>query len=415
MRNWFGQPPGLTILFLTEMWEKFSFFGMRALLVYYMTKQLGFETAKASMIYGIYAAFVYFTPIAGGWLADRYLGARRSVIIGSAIMVVGHLLMGFPELLYPALACIAIGSGLFLPSLPGQVMRLYDAHDPRRGSAYNIYFVGINLGAFLAPLACGTLGELWGWHWGFGAAAIGMSLGTLLYAFGGRWLAPEPPPGAARLVPTPSGAAAPSGTGKLLLGVGVAVVIFRGAYEQIGNTIALWADSDVDRTVGSFTIPGSWFQSVDPLLIFLLTPVAVAFWLRQARRGSEPGAVGKMGIGALGLCGAFLLVAVIAGVSPSLGGGKAHWLWLMAFLFAFTASELFIIPVGLALFAQAAPEGRKSITMAGWFFASFAGNLFAGFLGTFWERIDHALFFAGMAGLAALSSVLLFWLKGRLE
>jgi POT family proton-dependent oligopeptide transporter len=407
VRNWFGQPPGLTILFLTEMWEKFSFFGMRALLVYYMTKQLGFETARASMIYGIYAAFVYFTPIVGGWLADRYLGARRSVIIGSTIMVIGHGLMGFPELLYPALACIAIGSGLFLPSLPGQVMRLYELHDPRRGSAYNIYFVGINLGALAAPLVCGTLGELWGWHWGFGAAAIGMSLGTLLYAFGGRWLAPEPPPGPARQVPTPSGAAAPI---KLLLVVGIAVVIFRGAYEQIGNTIALWADADVDRTIGGFTIPASWFQSVDPLLIFLLTPVAVAFWLRQAKRGNEPHAVGKMAIGAIGLAGAFLLVAAIAAF-----GGKAHWLWLMAFLFAFTASELFIIPVGLALFAQLAPEGRKSVTMAGWFFASFAGNLFAGFLGTFWGRIDHAVFFAAMAGLAALSSVLLFWLKGRLE
>ena len=410
MRNWFGQPPGLTILFLTEMWEKFSFFGMRALLVYYMTKQLGFETAQASIVYGIYAAFVYFTPIFGGWLSDRYLGARRSVLIGSSVMVVGHGLMGFPELLYPALACIAIGSGLFLPSLPGQVMRLYAERDPRRGSAYNIYFVGINLGAFLAPLACGTLGELWGWHWGFGAAAIGMSLGTLLYAFGGRWLAPEPPPGA-RPVPTPSGAAAPI---RLLVVVGIAVVIFRGAYEQIGNTIALWADADVDRTIGGFTIPASWFQSVDPLLIFLLTPVAVAFWLRQARDGREPHAVGKMAIGAIGLAGAFLLVAAVA-ASTAILGGKAHWLWLMAFLFAFTASELFIIPVGLALFAQLAPEGRKSITMAGWFFASFAGNLFAGALGTLWGRIDHAVFFAAMAGLAGLSSVLLFWLKGRLE
>ncbi len=406
MKSWFGQPPGLTVLFLTEMWEKFSFFGMRALLVFYMTKQLGFEPGKASLVYGFYAAFVYFTPILGGWLADRWLGARRSVLIGSAVMVVGHGLMGFPELLYLALACIAIGSGLFLPSLPGQVMRLYEATDPRRGSAYNIYFVGINLGAFLAPLACGTLGELWGWHWGFGAAAIGMSLGTLLYAFGGRWLAPEPPPGA-RSVPTPSGAAAPVG---LLLGIGIAVVIFRGAYEQIGNTIALWADADVDRTLGGFTIPASWFQSVDPLLIFLLTPVAVTFWLRQAKRGNEPPAVGKMAIGALGLCGAFLLLAAVAAVD-----GKPHWGWLMAFLFAFTASELFIIPVGLALFAQLAPEGRKSITMAGWFFASFAGNLFAGGLGTVWTRIDHAVFFAAMAGLAALSSVLLFWLKGRLE
>ncbi len=407
MRSWFGQPPGLTILFLTEMWEKFSFFGMRALLVYYMTKQLGFETAKASIIYGIYAAFVYFTPILGGWLADRWLGARRSVLIGSAIMVIGHALMGFPDLLYPALACIAIGSGLFLPSLPGQVMRLYDQTDPRRGSAYNIYFVGINLGAFLAPLVCGTLGELYGWHWGFGAAAIGMSAGTLLYAFGGRWLAAEPPPGA-RKDPTPSGAAAPAGSGKLLLGVGIAVVIFRGAYEQIGNTIALWADADVDRAAGGFTIPASWFQSVDPLLIFLLTPVAVAFWLGQAKRGKEPAAVGKMAIGALGLCGAFLMVAAVAALDA-----KPHWGWLTAFLFAFTASELFIVPVGLALFAQLAPEGRKSITMAGWFFASFAGNLFAGFLGTFWGRIDHAVFFAAMAGLAALSSILLFRLKGK--
>jgi POT family proton-dependent oligopeptide transporter len=404
--GWFGQPPGLTILFLTEMWEKFSFFGMRALLVYYMTKRLGFDPAKASLVYGCYAAFVYFMPILGGWLADRWLGARRSVLIGSAVMVAGHVLMGFPQLLYPALTCIATGSGLFLPSLPGQVMRLYAEDDPRRGSAYNIYYVGINLGAFLAPLACGTLGEMWGWHWGFGAAAIGMSAGLAVYALGGRWLAPDPSPG-----PPPTGQVpARRAPVKLLCGVGLAVVIFRGAYEQIGNTIALWADADVDRAAGGFTIPASWFQSVDPLLVFLLTPVAVAGWTRQARRGREPGAVGKMSLGALGLAGAFLLLAVVAA-----SGGKASWGWLMAFLFAFTASELFIVPVGLALFAQLAPEGRKSITMAGWFFASFAGNLFAGALGTLWGRIDHAVFFAAMAGLAALSSILLFWLKGRLE
>ena len=400
VRDWFGQPRGLTILFLTEMWEKFSFFGMRALLVYYMTKRLGFPQEKASLIYGAYAAFVYFTPIAGGWLADRYLGARRAVLIGSAVMMAGHVLMGFPDLLYPALACIALGSGLFLPSLPGQVRGLYEASDPRLGSAYNIYYVGINLGAILSPFVCGTLGELYGWHWGFGAAAIGMGFGLLVYSSGGRYLAPAPP---AELQPvTLKGLNV-----RLLLGVGIAVVIFRGAYEQLGNTIALWADTDVDRFTFGFEIPGSWFQAVDPLLVFLLTPLAVALWLRQAKRGREPSASGKMAIGALGLALSYLLLAAVAGLS----GGKASWGWLMLFLFAFTASELFIIPVGLGLFARLAPDGMKSITMAGWFFASFAGNLVAGGLGYFWSRMSHAAFFASMAGVAALASLILHRLE----
>ena len=400
VRDWFGQPRGLTIMFLTEMWEKFSFFGMRALLVYYMTKRLGFPQEKASLIYGAYAAFVYFTPIAGGWLADRYLGARRAVLIGSAVMMAGHVLMGFPDLLYPALACIALGSGLFLPSLPGQVRGLYEASDPRLGSAYNIYYVGINLGAILSPFVCGTLGELYGWHWGFGAAAIGMGFGLLVYSSGGRYLAPAPP---AELQPvTLKGLNV-----RLLLGVGIAVVIFRGAYEQLGNTIALWADTDVDRFTFGFEIPGSWFQAVDPLLVFLLTPLAVALWLRQAKRGREPSASGKMAIGALGLALSYLLLAAVAGLS----GGKASWGWLMLFLFAFTASELFIIPVGLGLFARLAPEGLKSITMAGWYFASFAGNLVAGGLGYFWNRMPHAAFFAFMAGVAALASFILHRLE----
>ena len=401
MRDWFGQPRGLTVLFLTEMWEKFSFFGMRALLVYYMTKSLGFAQEKASLIYGAYAAFVYFTPIAGGWLADRYLGARRAVMLGSLIMVAGHAIMGFPELLYPALACIAIGSGLFLPSLPGQVRGLYAAADPRLGSAYNIYFVGINLGAILSPFVCGTLGELCGWHWGFGAAAIGMSFGLLVYSSGGRYLAPAPPS-------RPAGTAGLSGLNvRLLLGVMLAVVIFRGAYEQLGNTLALWADADVDRVLFGFEIPGSWFQAVDPALVFLLTPIVVPWWTWQAKRGKEPSAACKMAIGALGLALSYLLLAAVAGLTE----GKAGAGWLMLFLLLFTASELFIIPVGLGLFARLAPEGLKSITMAGWYFASFAGNLVAGGLGYFWNRMPHAAFFAFMAGVAALASFILHRLE----
>ena len=400
-KSWFGQPPGLTILFLTEMWEKFSFFGMRAILVYYMTKSLGFDQSKASYVYGIYAAFVYFTPVIGGWLADRWLGARRSVLIGSAVMAVGHALMALPELFYPALACIAIGSGLFLPNLPSQVLGLYREGDPRRGSAYNIYYAGINLGAILSPLICGTLGELAGWHWGFTAAAIGMCVGLGIYAGGGRWLVPV---SQAKAEDRPSEA----GSFARLFGVWFAVVLFRGAYEQIGNTIALWADADVDREIFGVVVPGSWVQAVNPILIFLLTPVVVGFWTRQAKAGREPSSPGKMARGALGVAAAFLLLALV-----NLASGKANILWLMLFLAIFTSSELFILPVGLGFFARLAPEGRKSLTMAAWFFASFAGNLLAGALGSLWSAMSHFTFFAAMAGVAATASLILYHLQAK--
>src|ERR1700722_5721401 len=271
-QTWFGQPRGLTILFLTEMWEIFSYYGMRALLVYYMTKQLMIGQEKASLIYGTYTGIAYFTPIFGGLIADRWLGKRRAVIIGGSIMAAGHFMMTFEPLFYPALATIALGNGLFLPSLPSQIDGLYRPDDPRRGWAYNVYYVGINIGGFLAPLICGTLGELYGWHWGFGAAGVGMLLGLVIYILGGRYLpeqvravkqtrAPKAPPGKYR------------STFILLFAVGVAVTVFRGAYEQYGNTLALWADVGIDRSIGPWTIPMTWFPSLDPLLVIMMTPL----------------------------------------------------------------------------------------------------------------------------------------------
>src|SRR5437016_5874140 len=190
-KTWFGQPRGLTILFLTNMWELFSYYGMRTLLVYYMTKQLFFSQQKASLIYGSYVATAYFTPLLGGIAADRWLGKRRAVILGGSAMALGHFLMTFEPLFYPALATIALGNGLFLPSLPSQINDLYRADDPRRGRAYNIYYAGLNLGGFIAPLVCGTLGELYGWHYGFGAATVGMFSGLLIYLAGQRYLPAE--------------------------------------------------------------------------------------------------------------------------------------------------------------------------------------------------------------------------------
>ena len=186
--TWFGQPKGLTILFLTQMWEQFSYYGMRALLVYYMTRELLLGQEKSSLIYGAYTATAYFTPIFGGIIADRWLGKRRAVIVGAATMAAGHFMMSFDALFYVALATIALGNGLYLPSLPSQINDLYAANDPRRARAYNIYYVGINLGGFLAPLVCGTLGEIYGWHVGFAAAGVGMLAGLAIYLLGGAYL-----------------------------------------------------------------------------------------------------------------------------------------------------------------------------------------------------------------------------------
>ena len=234
-RAWFGQPRGLTVLFLTNMWEQFSYYGMRALLVYYMTKQLLMGQQQSSTIYGAYTACAYFTPIVGGVIADRFLGKRWAVIIGASIMALGHFMMAFESLFYAALTAIALGNGLFLPSLPSQVGDLYKRDDPRRPWAFNVYYVGINIGGFLAPLICGTLGEVYGWHYGFGAAGIGMLAGLLIYLAGQRYLPPEQPRATVEEKVARKGFSRQ--TILLLLGIGLAVTVFRGAYEQVGVEI----------------------------------------------------------------------------------------------------------------------------------------------------------------------------------
>jgi proton-dependent oligopeptide transporter, POT family len=405
-REWLGHPRGLTILFLTEMWEKFSYFGMRALLVYYMTKALSMPQAQASWIYGAYTGFAYFTPIIGGFIADRFLGRRTAVILGGSIMALGHFMMAFESLFYPALATIALGNGLFLPSLPSQVQTLYAADDPRRITAFNIYYVGINLGAILAPLICGTLGELYGWHYGFGAAGIGMCIGLAIYIGGSRYL-----PDSVRQVQGRDVAAQAHSNSfatrlGLLLGVIAMVVVFRGAYEQIGNTVALWTDSAVDRSVGTRTIPSTWFQAMNPLLVFVLTPILLFIWRKRTRPGDQLAPARRMAIGAFIVAAAYVALAAIAQTSQ-MAGVPAHWMWLVLFLVVYTTGELFILPTGLALFGNLAPGAVAATSIALWFSASFAGNLLAGALGSWWSRIGHMTFFLIMAAVAASAAMML--------
>ena len=405
-QTWFGQPRGLTILFLTNMWEQFSYYGMRALLVYYMTTTLLFGQEKASSIYGFYTAFAYFTPIIGGTIADRWLGKRRAVIIGAATMAAGHFMMASEPLFYPALATIALGNGLFLPTLPSQINDLYTADDPRRPWAYNVYYVGVNVGAFLAPLICGFLGETYGWHYGFGAAGVGMLAGLVIYLYGQAYLPRE------RVVETPAvpdPAAAHRGrdTALLLLGIGLAVTVFRGAYEQIGNTIALWMRDDVDRVIGGVEVGAAMFFSLNPLLVMVLTPLLLARWKRQAERGREYSVIQKMCVGALLVAASYLLVAAAEGLNA---GGRAHWLWLLSYFLIFTIGELYILPNGLGIFARLAPPKLGASTVAAWYLAIFSGSLAAGQVGRLWSRVDHVPFFLILAGIATLSAGLLYLL-----
>ena len=407
--EWFGQPRGLTILFLTEMWEKFSFYGMRSLLVLYMTKHLAIAQQDASWIYGVYAALVYLTPVFGGLLADRWLGRRHAVILGGLIMAAGHFMMASESLFYLALVTIATGSGLYLPSLPSQIDSLYAHDDPRRRSAYNVYYVGINLGAFAAPLVVGTVGETYSFHWGFAIAGFGMFVGLMTYLAGARYLPPEMPR-------TPNLAAATGAEGgpdidlvrrfAFLASIAAVVVIFRGAYEQFGNTVALWADQSVDRNVtATLSIPVTWFQSLNPLLIFMLTPMLVMRWTRQARLGRELSSGAKMSLGAAIVGLSYLFVAATAYWSQQ-HAVRASWPCVVLFIVAMTAGELYILPVGLGLFGRLAPKGLTATSIAVWFSAGILGNLFAGWLGTLWSPLTHGIFFA-IIGAVALTAALL--------
>jgi POT family proton-dependent oligopeptide transporter len=335
-------------------------------------------------------------------IADRYLGKRRAVIIGASIMALGHFMMAFEPLFYAALAAIAIGNGLFLPSLPSQVGDLYKRDDPRRGWAFNVYYVGINIGGFLAPLICGTLGELYGWHYGFGAAGVGMVAGLLIYLAGQKHLPPEQPRQAAANDDVRKGF--DRHTILVMLGIGLSVTVFRAAYEQVGNTVALWADSGVDRAAGAYQIPMTWFQSLNPLFVMLLTPPLLAYWRRHSHRETRASLIRRMALGAMIVGSAYLLLAAISAVS---GTALAGWAWLALFFLIFTFGELFILPTGLGLFARLAPPHLGATTVASWFLVIFSGSLTAGLVGTLWSSFVPATYFLLLAAIAGVSAILL--------
>jgi POT family proton-dependent oligopeptide transporter len=438
----FGHPKGLAFLFSTEMWERFSYYGMRALLVLYMVKHLlqperaetviGYGAIRSALemlfgplgvqplsshIYGLYTALVYLTPVIGGLIADRWLGQRRTVIAGAVLMAIGHFMMAFEPLFLLALLTLILGNGAFKPNISTQVGGLYAPGDPRRDRAFSIFYVGINIGAFFSPLVCGTLGETWGWHYGFAAAGIGMMIGTLIYIAGWPTLPPDAPP------PYPPPLAGEGREGgeprrpldrdewRRILALALLfmpVTLFWATYEQQGNTIALWADAQTDRTINLLVwqgrIPVTWFQAFNPFMIFAFTPFVIALWAWQARRNREPSTVAKMASGCFALALANLVLVVAAWQA---GIGQASWLWLLIYFAIVTIGELYVSPIGLSLVTKVAPARVVSMVMGLWLATSFAGNFIGGWLGSFWSAMDKGQFFLMIAAVAAVAGVVI--------
>lgn len=420
----FGHPRVLSFLFATEMWERFSYYGMRALLVLYMVKYLllpaqagnvvglaAFKNALeavfgpldvqplASQIYGFYTGLVYLTPIFGGLLADRVLGQRRTVIAGATLMAIGHFMMAFEHLFLFALTVLILGNGCFKPNISTQVGFLYAPGDRRRDRAFSIFYVGINLGAFLAPLVCGTLGEEYGWHYGFAAAGIGMTTGLVIYLMATPTLPKDA--FAKRADAAPLARRDWQAIAALLL-LFLPVSLFWGTYEQQGNTIVLWANDFTDRRVLGFDIPVTWFQALNPFMIFAFTPFIVALWRRQGAR--EPSTVVKMLIGLFLNAASWLIMLAAAYVA---GTGQASWLWLFAYFVVLTIGELYISPTSLSLVTKVAPASLLSMMMGVWLATSFVGGFLAGYLGTFWSSMSKGDFFLLLAIISAAAGLMI--------
>ena len=438
-RDFWGHPSGLYVLFFTEMWERFSYYGMRALLVLYMTKYLLLDPARAaevlgyntlneflvnifgpmtvqqmsSQIYGLYTGLVYFTPFFGGMIADKFLGQYRTVYVGGVLMAIGHFLMASEKAFLLALLFLILGNGCFKPNISTQVGSLYKEGDHRRDSGFTIFYMGINLGAFFSPLVCGTLGQTVGWHWGFGAAGVGMLCGLIIY-WAGSGLVPKPPvvKKVEKAEKTPLTKGEWQAVGALVV-LCFLNIMFWAVYEQQGNTLQLWADAKTNWEFFGVTIPSTWFQSFNPAMIFMFAPALNIFWAWQSKGNKEPSSVSKMGIGCL-MCGVAYILMILAAKSVP-GDERGSLLWLVGTVFIFTMGELYLSPIGLSLVTKVAPKPILSMMMGVWFLSSFFGNYMTGYLGTFYEAMSKDSYFMMLSAFGFVTGIAFFLLKKPLE
>lgn len=367
-----GHPKGLFILFFTEMWERFSFYGIRAILVLYMVDKIanggfGWTDSKALMVLGIFQMSCYLTAIPGGMIADRWLGARKSVWFGCLFIMLGNFFLVVPQewAFFTGLTLIALGGGGLKPNISTILGRLYKDGDPRQESAFSIFYMGINVGAFLSGLVVGYIALKYGWHNGFLASGIGMLFGQFLYIWGQRFLRHTD------AVVTQAAAGAPrqplTTAEKRRIGVivfsFVSVIVFWAAFEQSGGLLNLYADRFTDRVIGPWTVPTPWFQSLNPLYIVALAPLMAMLWPWLAKRGKNPHAIVKMGIGTViqGLGYLFMVVAVLQ--RDASATHQSSMIWVALVYLSCTIGELWLSPVALSFITATAPKQMTSLVM----------------------------------------------------
>ena len=445
-----GHPKGLYLLFFTEMWERFSYYGMRAILILYLTKKfieggLGMDEKYAMLLYGYFTGFVYFTPLIGGWLADRYLGKRLAVTIGGITMMLGQFtLFGLNSTtgLYIGLLLLIIGNGFFKPNISTLVGGLYKDGDSRRDAAFTIFYMGINLGAMIAPLIIGVVTDnmfattnedgsiSYGYRYGFLVSGIGMLLGQVIFnLLGTKYLGD--------LGTKPVGAVSDTEVAKVQKSINpetgkeldekdekqrisvifillIFAVFFWAGFEQAGSSLSLYTDKFIDRSIGSFEIPTSWFQSVNPLFIVTLAPLFTLFWASPiGRRLTTPV---KMGVGMIILGVGFLFM--IGAVAERSANGdvddvnnKAALMWLIMTYLLHTIGELCISPVGLSVVTKLSPPKLASVLMAVWMLSSFFANIVGGYIASYVETMGAGEVFTYIAGFVTVCGVLLILLN----
>ena len=424
----FGHPTGLYVLFFTEMWERFSYYGMRAILVLYLVAAtndgnagLGWTNVEALALYGWYTMFVYVASIPGGWIADKFLGQKKSVLYGGILLVAGHSILAVEEMwaFYTGLGLIIGGVGLLKPNISTMVGGLYKQGDIRRDEGFTIFYIGINVGAFLSALIVGYVGENYGWHYGFGLAGIGMAAGLIQYVLGqkhlqnvGNFLGASNDVSDKEAMKKPLTKIEKDRIVVLFISF-LLVIVFWGAFEQAGGLMNIYASEKTDRMLMGWLVPASWFQSLNAMfIIFLGTSVAV-FWAKRKLQGKLSTSLFKMIIGLIIMGSGFFFMTAAAGQYESDGSSAMYWL-VLAYLFH-TVGELCISPVALSYITKLAPVKYASLMMGVYFAMTGFGNKLAGVLGEASDSLGEYTIFTGIAAFCMIFGGLVLLFRKKLE
>jgi len=425
----FGHPVGLYVLFFTEMWEGFSYYGMRAILVLYLVAKttgdnagLGWTNGEALKLYGWYTMLVYVMSIPGGWIADKFLGQKKSVLYGGILLVAGHSILAVEQMwaFYTGLGLIIAGVGMLKPNISTMVGGLYKQGDIRRDKGFTIFYIGINIGAFLSSLIVGYVGEVHGWHYGFGLAGIGMALGLIQYLVGQKHL---------KYVGNFSGSKEASSEEKeaakrplnkvekdriIVLFISfLLVIVFWGAFEQAGGLMNIYASEKTDRMLMGWEVPASWFQSLNAMFIIFLGTSVALYWARRKLKGKISTSLFKMIIGLIIMGTGFFFMSAAAGQYEANGASAMYWL-VLAYLFH-TVGELCISPVALSYITKLAPLKYASLMMGVYFAMTGFGNKLAGLLGEASEKLGEFTIFTGIAVFCVSFGLIVMLFRKKLE